>query len=266
VPQPSGIITLLTDFGDRDWFVASMKGVILSIQPHATIVDLTHQIPAHAVTDGAYVLQAAYRHFPSGTIHIAVVDPGVGSERRPLIAKASRYFFLAPDNGVLSYALNEEREVEVREISNKQYRLEPQGRTFDGRDVFAPAAAWLACGQPWESFGPIWSEWKTLSVQAPRWEQQTVVGEVVYIDRFGNLISNLTVSHVKEVQRLTKRLEPRIRLGAYIVERFVESYSQGDAEKPCALINGNGMIEVFVKKGSAAQSLRVGRGEPLAIS
>ena len=143
MPHPLGLITLLTDFGDRDSFVASMKGVILTINPHATIVDLSHHVPPHSVEDAAYLLKSCYRYFPEGTVHVAVVDPGVGSARRPLIAKSEQYFFLAPDNGLLTPILAEDSEMEVREIENADYRLTSPGHTFDGRDLFAPAAAWL---------------------------------------------------------------------------------------------------------------------------
>ena len=153
MPHPLGLITLLTDFGDRDSFVASMKGVILTINPHATIVDLSHHVPPHSVEDAAYLLKSCYRYFPKGTVHVAVVDPGVGSARRPLIAKSEHYFFLAPDNGLLTPILAGDSEVEVREIENADYRLTPRRRTFDGRDLFAPAAAWLTRQQPFASFG-----------------------------------------------------------------------------------------------------------------
>jgi S-adenosylmethionine hydrolase len=265
LPHPLGLITLLTDFGDSDWFVASMKGVILSIHPQAAIVDLSHRIPSHAVEDGAYALQFCYRYFPPGTIHVAVVDPGVGSERRPLIVRSSRYFFLAPDNGLLSYALAEEQDVEVREIENKQYRLESEGHTFDGRDLFAPAAAWLMKNQPFASFGPILSSWKTFQIRQPRWEQQALLGEVIYIDHFGNLISNLTMDHIREVQQVTKR-NPVIKLGSHVIEGLVDNYSQGNETSPRALINSDGRLEIFMKEGSAAARLNVGRHEPVRLS
>ncbi len=266
MPQALPIITLLTDFGDRDWFVASMKGVILSIQPQATIVDLSHQIPAHAVEDGAYVLQAACRYFPPGTIHVAVVDPGVGGARRALAAKSSRFFFLAPDNGLLSRILEEERDVEVREITNRQYQLEPQGRTFDGRDVFAPVAAWLAKSRPFVSCGPVLSDWTRLPVPVPRWEQQALIGEVTYVDRFGNVITNLRAQQVEEVRQVTKRQDPAIQIGRYVITGLVGSYSQGESNRPAALINSNGDLEIFLKGGNAAVLLSAGRHEPVRLT
>jgi S-adenosyl-L-methionine hydrolase (adenosine-forming) len=266
VPHPLGLITLLTDFGDRDWFVASMKGVILSINPQATIVDLSHQIPSHAVEDGAYVLKSCYQYFPAGTIHVAVVDPGVGSMRRPLVVKSSRYFFVAPDNGLLTPVFEQEGEVEVREIENKQYRLESEGRTFDGRDLFAPAAAWLTRNQPFASYGRVLGEYRTFQIAAPHWEQMALVGEVAYVDRFGNLIANLTSHHVKEVQEFTKRPNPLIRIAGHLIDGLVGSYSDGDPDAPRALMNSNGQLEIFLKGSSASARLKVGAHEVVKLS
>jgi len=261
-----GLITLLTDFGTADWFVASMKGVILSINPQATIVDLTHEVPHHAVENAGYLLKCCYRFFPPGTVHVAVVDPGVGSERRPLIAKSPRYFFLAPDNGLLSQVAEGEGEIEVREIENAQYRLESQGRTFDGRDVFAPAAAWLTKNASFDSFGRLLESYKKFPVQSPRWEHAALVGEVIHIDRFGNLITNFSASHVKQWQEMAKRPNPTIRISGHVMDGLVGSYSEGDSESPHALINSEGYLEIFLKESSAALGLRVVCGEPVRLS
>ena len=266
MPHPLGLITLLTDFGDRDSFVASMKGVILTINPHATLVDLSHHVPPHSVEDAAYLLKSCYRYFPEGTVHVAVVDPGVGSARRPLIAKSEHYFFLAPDNGILTHILADNSEMEVREIENEDYRLTSPGHTFDGRDLFAPAAAWLTRQKPFESFGRLVTDCKTFTISKPKWEAKALVGEIVHVDRFGNLISNLTPQHLEEVCVAATRRQPSIRIGERIIEGLVASYSEGTAEQPSALINSAGAIEVFVKEGSAAQWLKLGRGEPVALS
>jgi S-adenosylmethionine hydrolase len=266
MPHPASIITLLTDFGDRDWFVASMKGVILSINPQAVIVDLDHRIRSHDVQDGAYVWKSCYRYFPDGTVHVAVVDPGVGTDRRPLIAKSSRYFFLAPDNGLLTYLLEEEGDVEVREIENKQYRLENEGHTFDGRDVFAPAAAWLTKQQPFASYGRMLADVHRFPVMQPHWEQTALVGEVVYVDVFGNLITNVSGRHVKEVREITKRPNPLIRIGGHSIDGLVGCYAEGDHGSPRALINSEGQLEIFCKDSSASDVLKLGRREPVKLS
>ncbi len=266
VPHPLGLITLLTDFGDRDWFVASMKGVILSINPHATIVDLSHQIPSHAVQDGAYVLKSCYRHFPAGTVHVAVVDPGVGSPRCPLVAKSSRYYFVAPDNGLLTHIFDEETDIEVREIANAQFRLNSPGHTFDGRDVFSPAAAWLTRHQLFSSYGPVLREYKRLQVAAPHWESSALIGEVVYIDRFGNLITNLTRDHIKKVQAVSPRPNRAIRVAGQVIDGLVESYAEGETGFPRALINSDGQLEIFCKESSASACLKVGCREAVELS
>jgi S-adenosyl-L-methionine hydrolase (adenosine-forming) len=266
VPHPLGLITLLTDFGDRDSFVASMKGVILTINPHATLVDLSHHVPPHSVENAAYLLKSCYRYFPEGTVHVAVVDPGVGSARRPLIAKSERYFFLAPDNGLLTHILADSSEMEVREIENKAYRLISPGHTFDGRDLFAPAAAWLTKQQPFASFGRLIDDCKTFTISKPKWEAKALVGEIVHVDRFGNLISNLTPHHVKEIQDVTKRPNALIRIAGHKIETLVGSYSEGMAERPSALINSDGQLEIFAKEASAADLLKVGKGARVEVS
>ncbi|MGH7473365.1 MAG: SAM hydrolase/SAM-dependent halogenase family protein, partial [Candidatus Methylomirabilales bacterium] len=176
MPAAISLITLLTDFGERDYFVASMKGVILNINPQARIVDLSHQVGPQQVEEAAYLLKSCYRYFPDGTVHVVVVDPGVGSARRPLLVTSSRYYFVAPDNGVLTDIFQEELSVEVREIENKQYRLDAEGATFDGRDLFAPAAAWLTRGQPPGSYGRLIRDYVRLPSQEPAWEGQALVG------------------------------------------------------------------------------------------
>lgn len=266
MPHPLGLITLLTDFGDRDYFAGSMKGVILSINPQATIVDLSHQISPHAIEEAAYLLKSCSASFPDGTVHVAVVDPGVGSARRPLLVKTTRYFFVAPDNGLLSYILDEDNQTEVREITNKQFRLESAGTTFDGRDLFAPAAAWLTKNQPLSSFGPTVHDVQTFPISKPRWERGTLVGEIVYVDRFGNLISNLTQAQLKELHEVTKQPRPVIRLAGHSIAGLVRSYSEGSPEKPCALINSDGYVEIFLKEASAAQLLNMRRGAQVTIT
>jgi S-adenosylmethionine hydrolase len=266
VPAANPLITLLTDFGDRDWFVASMKGAILSTHPDARIVDLSHQIAPHRVDEAAYFLKSCYREFPEGTIHVVVVDPGVGSARRAIAVKSARYFFLGPDNGVLTYIFHDEQPLEVREIDQQKFRHGSPGRTFDGRDLFAPAAARLAKHEPFESYGPIIGDYRTCSIPQPRWEQSALVGEIVYVDWFGNLISNMTVSHVTETLEVTKRPHARIRIAGHTINRLVGSYDEGLRGELSGLINSNGVLEVFLKEDSAAQWLKVGLGTEIILA
>ena len=267
MPQPSGLITLLTDFGDRDYFVASMKGVILNINPRATIIDLSHHVSPHSVESAAYLLKSCYRYFPEGTVHVAVVDPGVGTRRPSLVVKTARYYFLGPDNGLFSYIFDEEDEVEVREVENQQYRLESVGHTFDGRDLFAPSAAWLTKGVPASSFGRVIHDPMRFSIIEPSRQGNRLVGRIEHVDRFGNLISNLTLQHLEEVHSsVTKQRPLSVRIGAQIIEGLVANYSEGKAEQPSALINSDGRLEIFVKEASAADLLKVGKGARIDVS
>ena len=260
------IVTLTTDFGTCGSFVGAMKGVILSLAPDARIVDITHEAPPFDIPAAALILEEAYGFFPPGTIHVAVVDPGVGSARRPLLVTTSRYFFVAPDNGLLSYIYQEEAGVEVRQIENKQYRLDSEGTTFDGRDLFAPAAAWLTRGQPPGSYGRLVRDYVTLPIHEPVWEGNSLVGRIVYVDHFGNLISNVTPLHLKEVQGKLKRGSLTIRVSGVLIEGLTNYYAEGSPNAPQALINSNGQLEVFVKEGSAAEWLKLGRGERIEVS
>ena len=266
MPPARPLITLLTDFGDRDWFVAAMKGVILSIHPDARIVDLSHQIAPHRIDEAGYFLKSCYREFPEGTIHVVVVDPGVGSKRRVIIVKSTRYFFLAPDNGVLTYIFDDEQPVEVREIDQRKFRRESPGHTFDGRDLLAPVAARLAKDEKFESYGPVIGDYRTFAIVQPRWEQTVLVGEIVHVDRFGNLISNLTQQHLEEARSVAMGRQLLIRVGKQMIEGLANSYSEGLAEKPSALMNSNGKLEVFLKEASAADFLQARRGGRIEVS
>lgn len=265
--QAISVVTLLTDFGDRDYFVASMKGVILGINPQARIVDLSHHVTPHRIEEAAYLLKSAYHYFPDGTVHVAVVDPGVGTTRRPLLVSSSRYFFVAPDNGVLSYALDEEMGVDVRQIENKQYRLDAQGTTFDGRDLFAPCAAWLTRGQQPGSYGRLTKDWVRLPAAKPTLRNGVLRGRIVYVDHFGNLISNITPYDVREWRGVTKRTDEDLVLtiGSQTIQGLVGCYADGDGRRPQALINSNGQMEIFLKEGRAADALGVGLGAEVEV-
>jgi S-adenosylmethionine hydrolase len=226
---------------------------------------LSHQVAPHHVEEAAYLLKACYRYFPDGTVHVVVVDPGVGSSRRPLLVTTSRHFFVAPDNGILTYIYEEESSVEVRQIENRQYRLDAEGATFDGRDVFAPAAAWLTKGQAPGSFGRLIRDQIHLTIAKPTWHEQRLVGQVVYVDQYGNLISNLTADHLSEVQA-RRRGEVTIRIDGITILGLVTHYAEGKTRDAHALINSNGQLEIFVKEGNAAQVLNSGSGHQVELS
>ncbi|MEK7336891.1 MAG: SAM-dependent chlorinase/fluorinase, partial [Nitrospirota bacterium] len=185
-----------------------------------------------------------------------VVDPGVGSHRRPILVKTGHYYFVAPDNGVLTPILNLEEDVEIREIENQRYQLQSSGATFHGRDVFAPAAAWLAKGAELSSFGRLVSDPVRMNWPQSRVTARTIIGEIVYIDRFGNLISNISLAQIEA----GKVGRPEIRVGAHLIGNLVANYSEGQVDVLHAVINSNGMLELFLKERSASECLKIGVG------
>lgn len=242
-----------------------MKGVILSINPQANLIDLSHAIPPHSVKDAAYLLKFCYRYFPKGTVHVAVVDPGVGTARRALIAKNAHAFFLAPDNGLLTSILAEDTAMEVREIENLEYSLIPSGSTFDGRDIFAPAAAWLTRYRALESFGNLVRDCVIIPIPIPKWEGKAMIGEIIHIDRFGNLISNITLEHLRKFQEVTKRTNPLISIMHHSIKGFVKNYQEGDPQILGALINSSGQLELFLKESSAASAFQLSLNEVIKL-
>ena len=259
------LITLLTDFGERDHFVASMKGVILSINPTVALVDLSHQITSHQIKEAGYFLRSCYRHFPDGTIHVAVVDPGVGTARRPLLITTTRAMFIGPDNGLFSEVLEQEPGAKIWQIDNKQYRLATAGSTFDGRDVFAPAAAWLTRGVPPAFMGPAIHDPVRSSPAIPVRHDELLIGKIVSIDRFGNLISNITSRQVQEFRASLGDDMVEIHIGKHVITNLVGNYSQGNGENPSALINSSGTLEIFLREANAAQRLQIGVGEEIQL-
>lgn len=259
------LVTLLTDFGERDYFVPSMKGVMLGINPQLRIVDMSHQVPPHEVEQASFLLGSCYQFFPDGTIHVVVVDPGVGSARRALFVSTARHFFLAPDNGVLSHVLREEPGVEVRAIENKQYRLDSAGATFDGRDLFSPCAAWLSKGKPPGSFGRLIYDQVMLPDESPKMKQNVLVGRLVYIDQFGNGISNITKADIDTFRTVTKQNLSQIRFGDYAVQAIKTHYGEGARGVPDVLFNSNGYLEVFMKQDRAADRCGLQVGQPIEV-
>lgn len=264
MPEARSPIALLTDFGERDSFVASMKGVILSINSSALLLDLSHQITSHQIQEAGYFLKSCYRYFPAGTIFVTVVDPGVGTERRALLMSAAGSFFVGPDNGLFTEILEQEVGAKVWQINNPEYRLEAAGSTFDGRDVFAPAAAWLSRGVPPSFFGPPVHDPVRRAVAIPVLHEDVLIGKIASVDRFGNLISNITERQVREF-RGTMGQPVEIQIGAYLINDLVGSYSQGHRQNPSALINSGGNLEIFLQEESAARCLQFGVGEEVRL-
>jgi S-adenosylmethionine hydrolase len=255
------VITLTTDFGLRDTYVAEMKGVILDILGAAALlVDVTHDIEAHDLTEGALALEAAAPHFPPGTIHLAVVDPGVGTSRRGLVVRASGHLFVGPDNGLFTPFLAEAEDWEAFELESAQYRRPTVSRTFHGRDVFAPAAAHLALGVDPGAFGspvldPVLLPWPEVREAAG-----TVAGAVVHVDRFGNLVTSI---HAALVESLGPGAAVRV---AGRVLPVVGTYAELPAGGPGAILGSRNRLEIAVREGSAATVLRARRGTPVVVS
>ncbi|MCX7826525.1 MAG: S-adenosyl-l-methionine hydroxide adenosyltransferase family protein [Verrucomicrobiae bacterium] len=255
------LITLLTDFGTCDWFVAAMKGVIAGIAPDARVVDVTHDISGQDVLAGAFVLAQCCRHFPPGTIHVAVVDPGVGSPRRAIAVKAGDYVFLAPDNGVLTAAVaavGGRRPPEIRAIENERLFNHPVSRTFHGRDIFAPVAAHLAAGVAFEELGPVMEEMARLETAEPKLTKKGLEGRVVFVDRFGNLITNIEARHLEQLPGG----EPKsFRIGRHVIRKFGRFYAEAPPGGAIALIGSSNRVELCVNLGSAAKKFRAKAGD-----
>jgi hypothetical protein len=253
-------ITLTTDFGAADWFVGVMKGVIAGLAPAARVIDLTHGVPAGDVPAGAYALAAGCCHFPKGTIHVAVVDPGVGGPRDAIAVKTADYVFLGPDNGVLSLALARERILQVRRIENAAWFRQPVSQTFHGRDVFAAVAARLARGESFHQVGRRTDAWARLAWPQPVKQGPVIRGAVVYVDRFGNLITNIS-------EKMLGRVPTRWRacLRHRVAVPVAEFYHAVPPGKPVALVSSGGFLEIAVNGGAASRKLRLRRGDAVTL-
>jgi S-adenosylmethionine hydrolase len=258
------IITLTTDFALRDGYVASMKGVILSIVGDVAIVDVSHSVAPQSVDEGAFLLASVWPYFPGSTIHLTVVDPGVGTERRPVAVQTARGTFVGPDNGVFAPALaaigaidagtGTLIDAEAVELTEESYRRHPTSRTFHGRDIFAPAAAHLAAGTPLGRLGPAIESLKTLVLPGFTRRRGALVGSVTHVDAFGNVITSIPAHALPD--------QPVVRMGEATIEGLSTSYQ----DRPLgALIGSTGFLEVAVRNGNAAQYLGVRRGDPVEV-
>jgi S-adenosyl-L-methionine hydrolase (adenosine-forming) len=262
-PLPNAIITLTTDYGLNDHLVGTLKGVILKINPEATIVDITHNVTPFDLLDGALAIGSAYSYFPPRTIHVVVVDPGVGTERRPLLVTAENQYFVAPDNGVLSVIYEREENVVARHITAEHYYLQPVSKTFHGRDVFAPVAAWLSKGWQTASMGEEVTDYKKFALPRPKATDGVAKGIVMRVDAFGNLITNFRPEDLPE-SALTNG-EVKFQVGSQAVSRMVPTFASGNAGEPVAYIGSAGYVEIGVNKGSASRTLSIGRGAPVVL-
>ena len=257
------VIALLTDFGGSDHYAGAMKGVVLSLCPDVTLVDISHDIPPHDVLAGALELSASYKYFPAGTIFLVVVDPGVGSTRHGIAAEAGGYRFVAPDNGVLTLVFRDAHPKRVVELTERRYARPTVSRTFEGRDRFAPAAAWLAKGVELAALGRPLAGWYSLTVPEPVVSDASVSGEVLRVDRFGNLVTNVDR---RIFDRFSVAGAIEITAGTHAVDKVVATYSEADPGAVCALFGSTEQLEIAVNGGSAAERLQLARGAPVTIS
>jgi hypothetical protein len=254
-------ITLTTDFGMGDWFVGTMKAVILGIHPWANVVDITHEIPPGDIRAGAFALMASCRYFPKGTVHLAVVDPGVGSQRRAIAVRTANRFFVGPDNGVLSWALALERIETIRLLENREYFLEPVSRTFHGRDIFAPVAAYLSRGLSAPRLGPELNDYVRLPWPQTTQQRGLVQGEIVHIDRFGNTITNIEAALVscETVAACEAMGERKLRCP------LADFYGAVPLNRPVAVTGSSGLLEIAINGGSAARQFGLKIGDQVTV-
>lgn len=260
--KASGIITLTTDFGLADPYVAAMKGVILSIAPQARIVDLTHHIRHGAVTEATLLLREAYGFFPKGTVHVAVVDPGVGSDRRPILVVTDDYYFVGPDNGIFWPIVETLSPYEVLHLTSETYFLPRISQTFHGRDIFAPAAAHLAGGADPRRMGAPITDAVKLSFPVPRERGDTLLGEVIRVDRFGNLITNI---HRRHLEPFLGPHRPMVRIGPFRIDGISHTYSDGDPGEVIALIGSSEFMEIAANLASACDLLERASGDCVGV-
>ena len=257
------IITLLTDFGTEDYYVASMKGIILRINRRCTLIDITHQVKPRDIKEGAFILANAYSSFPKGTIHLSVVDPGVGGPRKPILLVTQNYFFIGPDNGLFTLALLTEKVRQVIALTNSKFFLPRVSTTFHGRDIFAPVAAHLSLGIKPNVFGNEIDSWSEFFFQKPMLKEGRLEGEIVHIDVFGNLVSNISEG---KFLCFVKDRPFVIRAGKRGIQGLKKGYWEGRKGDFMAVFGSGGFLEISVREGSAQKTLKVKEGDPIVVS
>jgi S-adenosyl-L-methionine hydrolase (adenosine-forming) len=260
------IVTLTTDFGSRDPFTGSIRGVILKVNPQAQLVDISNEIAPQDIWEAAYTLKTAGSHFPKGTVHLAIVDPGVGSGRRPIIVVTESYYYVGPDNGLFSLIYQDAERLRVHHVTATHYFLPNSGSTFHGRDIFAPVAAWLSKGIPSGNFGEEITDFVKLNIPLPKIAGNTIDGNVVHIDRFGNIITNITF---KELQPLVgEGVSPgnaTVTIAGKEIQGLKNFYAESAPGVPSAIMNSSGALEIFMYKQNARTALSIKRGEAVRI-
>jgi S-adenosylmethionine hydrolase len=260
IPSNS-IVTLTTDFGSKDWFVGVMKAVILGINPQAALVDITHEVAAGDIRAGAFALTASCVFFPKGTVHVAVIDPGVGSQRRAIAVETADYCFVGPDNGVLSWALAKTKVKAIHVLQNEQYFLRDISRTFHGRDIFAPVAAHLSCGTPISKLGPRVKDLNRIPWPQSSRTRSRADGEVVYLDQFGNAITNIAGESIAD----WLNRQPLVYLRGKRVCRVGSYYWSVSKGVPIAVVGSTGFLEIAINGGNAARQYGIRIGDSVTV-
>jgi S-adenosylmethionine hydrolase len=259
------IITLTTDFGLNDHYIGTMKGVMLGIAPEAEVVDICHAVQAFDVLDGALAIAQAYSYFPSGTVHVVVVDPGVGTARRPILLNTGKHYFVAPDNGVLSLIYAREERLQIRHITAEHYYLSPVSTTFHARDIFSPVAAYLAKGVEVAKFGDEITDFVRFNAPRPKpVDAQTLRGVVLRVDRFGNLVTNFTP---QDVPALFQPQPPsfKIVVGKREITTMQNNYAEGAPNEVFGILGSMGYLELSANRGAAAQIIGAGKGSEVSV-
>lgn len=254
------IITLTTDFGTKDGYVGAVKGVIKRINPEAEVADVTHEIEHFDILGAAFTLNSFYRYFPRGSIHLAVVDPGVGGQRQPLLIRSEDFCFVGPDNGIFSFIFDNEKITDMIVLSNPDYFLAEPSDTFHARDLFAPVAAYVSLGVEVNQFGPAAKECFKLVTPEPIVSKRKLRGEIIHIDGFGNLVTNIAADS------LGSRKITAITVGRRRLSRIARSYSQIKEGEVGALIGSSGLLEIAVNQGSAQKVLRSRIGSAVTVT
>jgi S-adenosylmethionine hydrolase len=256
------IITLLTDFGTRDHYVPSMKGVILGINPRVTLVDISHEVRPHDIREAAFLIFHASSSFPKGTIHLAVVDPGVGGPRKPILLVTPSYFFVGPDNGLFTLTVQREGAKQVVALTKPEFFLAKVSSTFHGRDLFAPVAAHLSLGVKPRAFGDEIDSYEEIGFGRPRTGKKELKGEILHIDTFGNLISNIDE---RELAAFTRGRPSSIKVGKRTIRGLRKGYWAGKKGEVMALFGGTGFLEISVREGNAREVLKVEVGDQVKV-
>jgi len=259
------IITLTTDFGSNDHFVGAMKGVILDIVPEAQIIDICHSVQAFDVLDGALTISQAYSYFPTRTVHVVVIDPGVGTARRPIVASSDKYHFVAPDNGVLSLVYAREARMHVRHITSQHYFLQPVSNTFHARDIFSPVAAFLAKEVDSLKFGDEVEDFVRFSAPKPKAvDENRLRGVVLKVDRFGNLVTNITPQDAPMLFGAAGKAF-KIVVGSREITEMHKAYAEGAPGEVVGILGSMGFLEIAANRGAAAQLTGAGKGSDVTI-